>query len=162
MSLNQIPEHIVKALIQRSPDEAHIQLAFEYYHQQYLKSDIAQQFVLTSPLLSEALRANVFIGVCDRTMGKHIAPRRSFEGGAIRGCLQRYGIVRPSGHELFRGCVIFPVMDDHEQIISAVGFRYRKRIRRNAPTVVHWNKPTPEAYKCIAMATARGLIYDKA
>lgn len=65
------------------------------------------------------------IGFCDRTLGKCIPKCRTPEGAAIRGRLQRSGLVRSSGHELFRGCIVFPTVEDGH-IVSATSFSNAK------------------------------------
>ena len=102
------------------------------------------------------------VGFCDRTMGVHIPKRRSFEGGAIRGSLQRCGLIRASGHELFRGCIVFPHIDKSNQVVSAIGYRIAKRIRGWQPQEVHWQKPEPDTFKKVAMNSAKEIIHDKA
>jgi hypothetical protein len=142
-------------------DDLHIQQAFDYYHQRYQQSDLAQQFVASSCLISDEPSDNVVICFCDRTMGTNIPKCRTPEGAAIRGSLQRCELVRASGHELFRGCIVFPTLDDAGSIISAVGYRVG-RIRGVSKAIVYWHKPEPKAFVDAGMAFAKELIHAKA
>lgn len=142
-------------------DALHIQQAFDYYHQRYQASELAQQFVLTSIRISDELRLHPEPVFCDRTMGSQIPPRRSFEGGAIRGSLQRCGLIRGSGHELFRGCVVFPIKDVNGNIISATGYRITSRLRDWDTPIVNWRKPEPDAFIDIGMSKVKEILHDQ-
>jgi hypothetical protein len=141
-------------------NELHIQQTFDFYHERYLSSDLAQAFVKNMVEVIENIHASKCVGFCDRTMGKKIPPRRSFEGGAIRGSLQRCGLIRPTGHELFRGCIVFPAFDGDGIIISAVGYRVG-RFRGGRKAKVYWHKPEPKTFVDIGMALAKELINAK-
>jgi hypothetical protein len=142
-------------------DEAHIIQAFDYYQERYLNSAIAQDIVEHSSILPEKLRVSGNIGFCDRTMGTNIPKCRTPEGAAIRGSILRCGLVRASGHELFRGCIVFPTLDDDGNVISAVGYRVG-RIRGGSKAIVYWHKPDPKAFVDVGMAFAKELINAKA
>ena len=49
------------------------------------------------------------IGFVDRSLGPNFGIKRTHRGMAIRMRLGQLGILRDSGHEHFRGCVVFPV-----------------------------------------------------
>ncbi|KZW99043.1 hypothetical protein JL49_19630 [Pseudoalteromonas luteoviolacea] len=142
-------------------DEVYLNQVFQYYHERFMHSDVAQAFLVHEERVPEKFLNNPLIGLCDRTLGKHIPKARTFEGGAIRGSLQRFGILRPTGHELFRGCVIFPSFDDSGHIKSAVGYRIAERIRYWDKIIVYWQKPKAHAFEKMAMKQAKGLIHGK-
>jgi hypothetical protein len=149
----------LNVLGQISLDDLHIQQAFNYYQQRYRNSDLAQRFVMSSCLISDEYRDSVVICFCDRTMGQNIPKCRSPEGAAIRGSLQRCGLVRASGHELFRGCIVFPTLEDG-QIISATGYRVG-RTRGGDKAIVYWHKPEPKAFVNSGMIFAKELIHEQ-
>jgi hypothetical protein len=142
-------------------DELYIRQTFDYYQQQFNLSPLAKQFVSRSCRIAGEHRESLGIGFCDRTMGKNIPKCRTAEGAAIRGSLQRCGLVRASGHELFRGCIVFPTMDNDGNVISAVGYRVG-RIRGGSKAIVYWHKPEPKAFVDVGMAFAKELINAKA
>lgn len=142
-------------------DDLYIRQTFDYYQQQFNRSPLAKQFVSNSCRIAEEHSDSLDIGYCDRTMGKNIPKCRTPEGAAIRGSLQRCGLVRASGHELFRGCIVFPTMDDDGNVISAVGYRVG-RIRGGSKAIVYWHKPEPKAFVDVGMAFAKELINAKA
>lgn len=60
----------LQLLGQLNLDEMYLQQVFDFYHQRYLQSDLAQQFVAASPRINAELRTCPLIGFCDRTLGK--------------------------------------------------------------------------------------------
>jgi len=154
-------DHYLDVLGQINLDDLHIQQAFNYYEEQYEKSELAQQFVQASCLIADEFKEHSLIGFCDRTMGRNIPKRKSQEGAAIRGSLQRSGLVRASGHELFRGCIVFSTHDINGCVLSAVGYRVG-RIREGDKPIVYWQKPDPRAFVDTGMRLAKELINAKA
>jgi hypothetical protein len=155
------PNSYLEVLGQINLDDLHIQQTFDYYQQRFYQSKLAQKFVNSSCHISEEHRDSVSIGFSDRSLGKNIPKCRTPEGAAIRGSLQRCGLVRASGHELFRGCIVFPTLGNDGNVISAVGYRVG-RIRGGSKAIVYWHKPDPKAFVDVGMAFAKELINAKA
>ena len=62
--------------------------------------------------LSPSLASTLGIGLSDRSLGLCIPSRELKAGRILRERLEALGILRPSGHEAFRGCVVVPVRRD--------------------------------------------------
>jgi hypothetical protein len=152
----------LQLLGQLNLDAMYLQQVFDFYHQRYLQSELAKLFVAESPRLNAELRLCPLIGFCDRTLGKELPERRTFDGGAIRGSLQRQGLLMTSGHERFRGCVVFPELDAQQNIVAAVGFRIAVRLRHWDKPVVRWHKPEPGSYQQQGFNMVKGVIYGQA
>lgn len=146
--------HVLGAI---SLDNLHINQAFDYYCHRYQQSQFAQQFVQSSYKVTDNLRGNQKIGLCDRTMGKSIPRCRDTQGASIRGSLMRCGLIRSTGHELFRGCIVLPEFDENGNVTSATGFRMG-RIRRGDRVVIYWNTPSPNLFAEKGIAYAKGLM----
>ena len=142
-------------------DDMYIQQTFDYYRERYVLSESAQQFVAIHADIPKMLTANHLLGFCDRTMGCQIPKRRSYEGGAIRGSLQRCGLIKSSGHELFRGCVVIATLEQ-EKITSATGYRIANRIRHWEASVVSWQKPAVDSFISKGLTDIRTLIHAQA
>ena len=71
------------------------------------------------------------------------------------------GLIRASGHELFRGCVVFPEFDSKGHICSAIGFRIASRLREWDKPTVKWVKPPPDAFELMGLQAARDMINGK-
>lgn len=106
---------------------------FELYQETLPRTPRALDYLrkrgLADPGVIEAFR----IGFSDRTLGFRIPNARTPEGGAIRGQLQRVGLLRPSGHELFRGSLVFPVSDSEGNLVDAYGRKITYPLRRGTP-----------------------------
>jgi DNA primase catalytic core len=63
------------------------------------------------------------VGVADRTLGYRVPHSRTAAGARIRGRLRDLGLVKASGHEHFRGCVTFPVLDAAGNVGEVYGRR---------------------------------------
>jgi len=146
----------------QSLENIYIKQTFDYYRQRYLGSLRAQRFVAISERLPNELRDHDMPCLCDRTLGFIIPKRRSLEGGALRGALQRVGLLIATGGELFRGCIVFPTIDEYQHVISAIGYRYGTRIRHWQQPVVHWERPTPSFYISQGESLVEKLLYGKA
>jgi hypothetical protein len=96
---------------------------FDYYCQSILKSSRAINFVKRDLGISDLSFIKQFnVGFSDRTLGLHLPDPESFEGASVRGRLQRLGLLKATGHELFRGAIVFPLKDIEGVIIGAYGF----------------------------------------
>jgi len=52
------------------------------------------------------------LGFSNRTLGNLLPEKNRKDGAAQRGQLQRIGILKPNGHELFRGSVVVPIFNN--------------------------------------------------
>ena len=150
----------LSALRQQEPDDVCIEKTFEYYTKQYQSAGWIRSFVANSPLIPESLSQAKEIGLCDRTLGKHIPAKRTYEGGAIRGSLKRTKLATPAGGELFRSCVVFPTRDSNGNIVSAVGYRFAKRLRTYDRSVIYWEKPSCSRFVEQSIALAKEILND--
>ena len=88
---------------------------------------------------------SLHLGFSDRSLGRLLPPDDSPAGAAARGILRQLGLFKASGHELLRGCVVFPLMDESKRVIGSYSFvveAYEKS-RRLVP--VSWVAPRPRA-----------------
>ncbi|MDP5033299.1 hypothetical protein [Paraglaciecola sp.] len=159
--MNNANSNYLNVLGQINLDNLHIQQTFDYYQQRYTQSELAKCFVQSSCRITDEHRRNLNIGFCDRTLGTNVPKRKSVEGAAIRGSLQRCGLIRATGHELFRGCIVFPAYDDCGNVGSAVGYRIG-RIREGDKPVVLWHRPDPKFFVDVGMTFAKEIIREKA
>ncbi len=72
--------------------------------------------------------AGLRIGFSDRTLGAQLPSPRSKPGQALRAQLQTVGILKPSGHETFRGMVTVPLLSTNGTVTGIYG----RRIDRHA------------------------------
>ena len=63
------------------------------------------------------------VGVSDRTIGLRLPDRQWKAGRILRGRLCDLGVLRDSGHESFRGCLVVPVKDPEGSVTALYGRR---------------------------------------
>jgi hypothetical protein len=161
MNSHQSPDYL-HVLGEFSLFDMNIQQLFERYHQDYLQDETAQLFVKMSNRIPDDLRCHSYIGVSNRTIGKVIPLARTLDGGEIRGSLKQAKLLLPqSGGEFFRGCIIFPVMNESDKIIAATGYRFGTRIRRSQRAVIHWDRPESDDYINQSAALVNEVMYEK-
>jgi hypothetical protein len=92
----------------------------EYYAQRLTDSEKALSF-LQRNLLSADVELKV--GFADRTLGKQLPSHHSRPSRDLRKFLQGAGILKPTGHETFRGYVTVPLTDLHQTTTGIYGVR---------------------------------------
>lgn len=124
LSVSDFQEQIVTQLV-------------NFYHTR-LCQNLAAMRALKSMGISQADVSTYKLGLCDRTLHQHIASSRTFEGASVRGVLEVHGLIRPSGHEELRGCLIVPLYDENGLIAGVFGKRLAQYIRRNGRRFTLW------------------------
>ena len=81
------------------------------------------------------------LGFSDRTLGLRLPEANRKAGAELRGRLQRLGVLRPSGHELFRGSLIVPVLDVGGDVAEVYGRKINDNLREG--TAKHLYLPGP-------------------
>ena len=82
------------------------------------------------PEVVEAFR----LGFSDRSLGYRLPAKNRRDGADLRGRLQGLGILRLTGHELFRGSLVVPTFDDTGNITGLYGRKVRDDLRAGTPT----------------------------
>lgn len=154
MKSNNRYQHL---LAQANLVNLHIKQMFDYYRQCFLREPKWLEVLTQSTCIPDKLKHSPIVGVCDRTFGTHLPKARILDGGALRGCLMRVGLVLPSGGEYFRGCLVFPKMKEG-LIVSAIGYRYANRVRIWQKQTLIWQKPAEDEFIDIGMYAMRGMI----
>ena len=86
--------------------------------------------------------AGVFrLGFADRTLGYRLPEANRKAGAEMRGRLQALGVLRPSGHELFRGSLVVPVFDAAGDVAEVYGRKINDHLREG--TAKHLYLPGP-------------------
>lgn len=119
-------------------EDRYLKDLLNYYHFRLLCNLTALQR-LNELGLSMRLVNTKHLGYCDRTLNSLISNTKTRDAIAFRGCLQRLELIRPSGHELFRGCLVEPCYNKENKLIAICGQRLN-RITRPAPETIHWFK----------------------
>jgi DNA primase catalytic core len=101
-------------------DQAALRQVLDYYHARLKENPAALAYLKKRGIGAEAV-ATFRIGFVDRTLGLRLPQKNRVEGAALRARLARLGILRKTGHEHLRGCVVFPVIAEHGEIGTVYG-----------------------------------------
>lgn len=115
-----------------------LEQVLRYYEQSLPKHDRAKQYLEDRCLLNSSAIKHFRLGYADRTLGIKLQRLDKLEEDKSRGALQRLGLVKPTGHEFFRGAIVFPFTDVSGEINGGYGRRIAPRLRWNSSYHVHW------------------------
>jgi hypothetical protein len=96
------------AFTAESDDGALVGRVAAFYHEALKANPKALGFLQGLGLRNGQVVEHLQIGFSDRTLG--------YRGAELRGRLQALGILRDTGHEVFRGCVTVPILDGDGRI----------------------------------------------
>jgi len=101
-------------------DQAALRQVLDYYHARLKENPAALAYLKKRGLAAEAI--DTFrLGFVDRTLGLRLPDNKRKEGAAIRERLTRLGLFRDTGHEHFRGRIVFPVIAESGEIGTVYG-----------------------------------------
>lgn len=109
----------------------YVEMCLSQYEAALKSNSSAMDYVYRQRRLSKCVCERFKVGFCDRTLGKMLPDSESFEGAMIRGALQRFGLIKPNGRELFRGSITIPIYDEHNQLIDVYGRKISNNQRKD-------------------------------
>lgn len=101
-------------------DQAALRQVLDYYHARLAENPAALAYLKKRGIGPEVVAA-FKLGFVDRTLGLRLPNNQRKEGAAIRERLTRLGVLRATGHEHLRGCVVFPVVAESGEIGTVYG-----------------------------------------
>ena len=110
----------------------------DYYADTLGRSNKAQAFLKSRGFSDLNALSEFRIGYADRTLGLTLAELDRHQEEAARGALQRSGLLKDTGHELFRGSLIFPFVDQYGVIHGGYGRRITPKLKAYSAYHVHW------------------------
>jgi DNA primase len=138
----------------------------EYYHQSLQQSPEALDYLKRRGIASEETIRTFKIGFANRTLGYRLPEKTRVDGAALRGQLQRIGMLRSSGHEHFNGSIVIPVISPEGEVTEVYGRKINDNLRPGTPLHLYlpgphrgvWNSTalssTPEVILCEALIDA--------
>jgi len=114
-----------------SEDQALLMQVMDYYHEA-LKSDVEGLAYLEKRGISGEALTHFKLGLANRTLGYRLPEKNRKAGAAIRGQLQRIGILRKSGHEHFNGSLVIPIINNG-QVLEMYGRKLLNNLRKGTP-----------------------------
>jgi DNA primase catalytic core len=150
------------ALARDLEDQNLLAQVIEFYHQTLLASPEALAYLAKRGIGSPEAIATFKLGFANRTLGYRLPEKNRIEGAAIRGQLQRIGLVRASGHEHFNGSLVIPVISLSGEVTEIYGRKINDDLRPG--TVYHLYLPGPHrgVWNEAALSASREVILCEA
>jgi DNA primase catalytic core len=104
-----------------------------YYHETLLQSPEALDYLTRRGIGSTDAMERFQLGYANRTLGYRLPDKTRVEGAAIRGQLQRLGLLRESGHEHFSGSLVIPVINAQGEVTEIYGRKLLDNLRAGTP-----------------------------
>jgi hypothetical protein len=122
-------------------DAALLRRVITFYHATLKESPEATAYLERRGLNSVPLIDHFQLGFANRTLGYRLPMKALKAGAALRGRLQRLGILRASGHEHFTGSIVVPILGERGQVVQCYGRKITPRLRAGTP--LHLYLPGP-------------------
>ncbi len=120
------PQHLrrrkLEPLVGENATDAELLRAVtEHYHAALLKDEEAQAYLASRGICGTEVIARFRLGLSDRTLGYRVPSTNKKIGCEVRAKLQAVGVVRESGHEHMRACIVVPLFDAEGEVVQMYG-----------------------------------------
>ena len=122
-------------------DQAVLSSVVDYYHATLVESPEALAYLSRRRIDDAEAITRFRLGFANRTLGYRLPAKRTKEGDAVRGRLERLGVFRTSGHEHLSGSVVVPVTTPSGAVTELYGRKLRADLRTGQPA--HLYLPGP-------------------
>jgi len=122
------------SLSNNAEDDKLLVQVIDYYHQALKDSPETLAYLQKRGIGSTEAIDHFKLGFANRTLGYRLPLKNRKEGAAIRGQLQRIGLLRASGHEHFNGSIVIPVMNETGQVLEVYGRKINDNLRKGTST----------------------------
>jgi DNA primase catalytic core len=138
------PRHatVIAPLVASASDAALLAEVIGVYHATLQHHAEAQAYLAQRGLTHPELIATFRLGVANRTLAYRLPEKQIAAGAAVRGQLQRLGVLRSSGHESFNGSLVVPITDASGAVVNVYGRKLFDRQREGVP--LHLYLPGPQ------------------
>jgi len=134
----------------------------EYYHETLLESPEAIEYLKRRGVGSDDAIKTFKLGFANRTLGYRLPEKNRVEGAAIRGRLQRLGLLRESGHEHFNGSVVIPIIGPSGEVTEIYGRKITGGLRPGTPHHLYLPGPHRGVWNEAALAEHTEIILCEA
>lgn len=135
------PAKVIAPLAASSDDAALLDDVIGFYHAALKQSAEGLAYLAKRGLTHPDVIDRFHLGVADRTLAYRLPEKQIKAGAAVRGQLQRLGLLRTSGHEHFTGSLIVPVTDASGHVVEVYGRKLADKQRDGTP--LHLYLPGP-------------------
>jgi DNA primase len=165
-SSSAAPGSVKRSTVQRLPtalergaeDAKLLAQVVAYYHETLKESPEALAYLEKRGLRSSEAIERFQLGFANRTLGYRLPAKNRKEGAAIRGQLQRIGVLRPSGHEHFTGSLVVPVVAPTGEVTEAYGRKINDHLREGTPLHLYLPGPHRGVWNEEALSASKEVI----
>ena len=135
----------------------------DYYHETLLGAPEALEYLTRRGIGSKAAIETFWLGYANRTLGYRLPAKTRVEGAAIRGQLQRVGLMRASGHEHLSGSLVIPVIGaDGTTVTEVYGRKLLDNLRPGTPRHLYLPGPHRGVWNAAALMASKEIILCEA
>jgi DNA primase len=124
-------------------DQVVLSQVVDYYHQTLLEAPEALTYLAARKIGDPEVITRFRLGYANRTLGYRLPNSQTKEGKAVRGRLERLGVLRASGHEHLVGSLVIPVVTPNGAVTELYGRKVGQHLRAGTPS--HLYLPGPHA-----------------
>ncbi|MGH9561255.1 MAG: CHC2 zinc finger domain-containing protein, partial [Terracidiphilus sp.] len=147
---------------ERGVDDARLlRRVVDYYHATLKQSPEALDYLAHRGLASHEAIDQFKLGFANRTLGYRLPHKNRMEGAALRGQLQRLGVMRASGHEHFAGSLVIPILDEQEQVVQMYGRKITERLREGTALHLYLSGTPRGVFNLNALMVSKEIILCK-
>lgn len=121
--------HLAPPFSLSEDEQAALNQVIGYYHETLKQSPEALAYLEKRGIRSTDAIERFQLGYGNRTLAYRLPGNHTKEGAALRGKLQRLGVLRASGHEHFNGSLVVPIRDEAGHVLQAYGRKVRDDLR---------------------------------
>jgi DNA primase len=141
------------------PDHVVLGRVVEFYAATLKESPEALAYLESRGLVHAELIDTFRLGFANRTLGYRLPPAVVKSGAAVRGQLQRLGVLRKeSGHEHFNGSLVIPVFDEHGHVVEMYGRKITPKLRAGTPNHLYLPGPHRGIFNRAALGASEEII----
>jgi DNA primase catalytic core len=144
------------------PDEVVLRRVTDYYHATLKESPEALAYLQQRGLVHSEVIEHFKLGFSNRTLGYRLPKKLLKSGAAIRGQLQRLGVMRESGHEHFTGSVVVPIFDARGAVVEMYGRKITPGLRPGTPLHMYLPGPHRGVFNAQALQPSKDVIVCEA
>ena len=146
------------AIVRNTEDARLLLQVIGYYHETLKQSPEALAYLEKRGLRSSEAVERFQLGFANRTLGYRLPAKNRKEGAAIRGQLQRIGVLRSSGHEHFNGSLVVPVIAPSGEVTEVYGRKINDQLRPGTPLHLYLPGPHQGVWNEEALAASQEVI----
>jgi DNA primase catalytic core len=166
-SISPPPKHsTVRKLstpLERNAGDARLLIqVIDYYHETLLQSPEALDYLKRRGIGSESALKTFKLGYANRTLGYRLPASNRVEGAALRGQLQRIGLLRDSGHEHLSGSIVIPVIAPSGEVTEVYGRKINDNLRAGTPLHLYLPGPHRGVWNESALSASKEIILCEA